>query len=1854
MATEQLVPTGTITQAQWSSYALGNFDTDDTTWQDPSSNNVSPSFRVSFNTPTNTLTQGATDQTFNVKARKFETGQTGTPTIRLEVWETGGGALLAASSEQNLTGSEQTFSFTWDADILSNLDGSGCELYVFITKAGGGGSVRASGSVQYAEWVASYVVTSRTGSIASDVGSADQVVAADLEVSGTTASDIGAVDQVVAADLQVASAIASDLGAADQVVAADLPATAIGIGTIAGITVDDPIGWWSPSIDEQGNGSTTLTDLIGSNDGTLTNMETPGDWVSDTNNGGIRCLEFGGTDESADIGTGVLDFNQSSQSWSCSAWILTNDNGQSILGTGSVTGWWMAIADSSKLEIRIGTGVAETKGEGSTDIDSGNWHHIAFAFNHTADTFLGFVDGTEEITLTNTNTHDVGDNLNIGRVGASLFYTGCIDDVRVYDRALSGREIGLLAQQRIPWAIVDSTSAASSPLSSTISSDIGALDQVIDADVLTDSAISSDIGTIDQSLDAQVVSPLSAAISSDIGSLDEVVAADLPVAAVGVGTIAGITVDDPIGWWSPSIDEQGNGTTTLTDLIGSNDGTLTNMETPGDWVSDTNNGGVRCLDIGGTDEFVDVGDSVMDFHQGTTSWSCSAWVKTSTSSQYIIGAGGVTNGWFMAVHSDSTLRIRMGSSAIQQRIGSGSTNIADGSWHHVAFAFNYTADTFLGFVDGTEEITLDNTLAADIGDYLYIGRLQTGYYTGRIDDVRVYDRALSGREIGLLAQQRIPWAGVDSESAASSPVSGAAASDIGATDQVVATDAIATVVAVGTLFGIYSDDPENWWSPSLDEKYNGSATVMGDLVGSNNFTLWNIESGDWVSDTANGGIRALLFDGSNEWSATSSIDLTSTDVVSLSFWMHTTAFNDTDDVAFEFSNNFNNVTTGFYVNPNASSGYISVALKSDGGYNNANFTRPSANTWHHYVAEFDKGRVGPEVFLYIDGVYALPVSRPLSAQGTNNFGDHPLYMANRGGSSLFMQGKFDDIRLFERVLTADEVRRLATRRIPWSSVESELVGAPTVTSSISSDIGALDQVVAADVLADASIASDVGAFDQVVAASVGEAATASVSSDIGATDQVVAADLLVSGAISSDIGSLDQAVAADSIASIAATSTFAGIIADDPTTWFWPSLDDDNAGTTTIKDFGSNATNATYVGGDVDDWPSDTAFGGIRALKQDGGWPEYVDCNDTVLSGSGAFTASIWFKTTTDTSGEPLMTTGVFAAGTWFRLNLDASKAVEVNFGGSNTVEYGSGYNDGNWHHACVTKPSGGTVSGVKLYIDGTEVAATRNGSDTINISSSNNMYLMRESFAYLNGRIDDIRAYDRELSAREVGRLAAKRIPWVVVESVAAGEAPLTTSVSSDIGALDQVVAADVLLSGAISSDIGALDQVVAASVVWPARTASVSSDIGATDQVVATDVFLAGAISSDVGEFDQSLAAEHIRVAALSSDIGAADQALTTDVLVDASTSSDVGNLDQAVVADVVGVASAAISSDVGELDQAAVSIVTVSGSASSDVGALDQSIDTGVLLVGAISSDIGELDQVVAASVAWPIRTASVSSDIGALDQAVAADVLLSGAISSDIGELDQVVAAEVVGAPRTASVSSDVGSVDQAAAADVLLSGAISSDIGALDQVVAAELVGVRTASIASDVGAIDEALAANVILVSATSSDIGTTDQTVAADLIVSSTIASDIGALDQAVTAQLVDAASTASISSDLGAVDQVLGAGVIPASSVASDIGALNQEVAAGATVAAAAASDIGAVDQAVAATAAASGALVSSLGIIDQILVSTVVPLAPPFVSIEVTVNTNTIRTHSANADFALVANTTPIVKEQDAVYE
>lgn len=78
--------------------------------------------------------------------------------------------------------------------------------------------------------------------------------------------------------------------------------------------------------------------------------------------------------------------------------------------------------------------------------------------------------------------------------------------------------------------------------------------------------------------------------------------------------------------------------------------------------------------------------------------------------------------------------------------------LADGAWHHLAFTLQGTSATIYidGAFDNSQTLSGLNTPG---GTMFYLGDSSTflNAFTGRIDEVAVYDRALSGGEVATLA-----------------------------------------------------------------------------------------------------------------------------------------------------------------------------------------------------------------------------------------------------------------------------------------------------------------------------------------------------------------------------------------------------------------------------------------------------------------------------------------------------------------------------------------------------------------------------------------------------------------------------------------------------------------------------------------------------------------------------------------------------------------------------------------------------------------------------------------------------------------------------------------------------------------------------------------------------------------------------------------------------------------------------------------------------------------------------------------------------------------------------------------------
>ena len=159
------------------------------------------------------------------------------------------------------------------------------------------------------------------------------------------------------------------------------------------------------------------------------------------------------------------------------------------------------------------------------------------------------------------------------------------------------------------------------------------------------------------------------------------------------------------------------------------------------------------------------------------------------------------------------------------------------------------------------------------------------------------------------------------------------------------------------------------------------------------------------------------FDGVDDY-ADAAVDLSATPRVTVEFWLKWNAFTSNDDLALEFTPNFNGNDGGILVDPNApeEGGRFAVAIGRGASRNNAYFVRPSGGQWHHYAFVLDTTLpAGQQVKPYVDG---QPVSyvKTVSGTGAGNFANSTLYFMSRGGAGLFGGGTLDELAIYERAL----------------------------------------------------------------------------------------------------------------------------------------------------------------------------------------------------------------------------------------------------------------------------------------------------------------------------------------------------------------------------------------------------------------------------------------------------------------------------------------------------------------------------------------------------------------------------------------------------------------------------------------------------------------------------------------------------------------------------------------------------------------------------------------------------------------------------------------------------------------------
>jgi len=206
------------------------------------------------------------------------------------------------------------------------------------------------------------------------------------------------------------------------------------------------------------------------------------------------------------------------------------------------------------------------------------------------------------------------------------------------------------------------------------------------------------------------------------------------------------------------------------------------------------------------------------------------------------------------------------------------------------------------------------------------------------------------------------------------------------------------------------------------KSYPGSGTTWFDRSGNrNNGTLTNGPS----FSSANGG--SIVFDGTNDY-VSGTVNLSSYSQITVEIWLKPN--NAIESIAFEHSNNWNSNTSGLGLATN-SSGFASVSTlchtnHTNGatGARNYEFTCGTTNYSCH-VNIFSNIVDSTGRLTYVNG-NLLPFSAGIWSTSTattvgSAFRNDTMYLASRGGGSLFNNSSIAIFKIYNRKLTAAEV-----------------------------------------------------------------------------------------------------------------------------------------------------------------------------------------------------------------------------------------------------------------------------------------------------------------------------------------------------------------------------------------------------------------------------------------------------------------------------------------------------------------------------------------------------------------------------------------------------------------------------------------------------------------------------------------------------------------------------------------------------------------------------------------------------------------------------------------------------------------
>ena len=148
--------------------------------------------------------------------------------------------------------------------------------------------------------------------------------------------------------------------------------------------------------------------------------------------------------------------------------------------------------------------------------------------------------------------------------------------------------------------------------------------------------------------------------------------------------------------------------------------------------------------------------------------------------------------------------------------------------------------------------------------------------------------------------------------------------------------------------------------------------------------------------------------------------------MTVTFWVNRNYIANGGHVLFEATPDYRQSTTGFSFQPDDQNCQgMQAALRGNVGYTANCYAQPSSGRWHHFAVIYDKSQTaGDQITLFLDGELQRPTRSLLASTNTNSFGDNPIYLFARGGTTMFESGAVADFQIYDSALTVEQIEQV--------------------------------------------------------------------------------------------------------------------------------------------------------------------------------------------------------------------------------------------------------------------------------------------------------------------------------------------------------------------------------------------------------------------------------------------------------------------------------------------------------------------------------------------------------------------------------------------------------------------------------------------------------------------------------------------------------------------------------------------------------------------------------------------------------------------------------------------------------------